>query len=114
MTTQLTPKPLIKTFLLLLALVATGCQMVMHIPHELAFEAKPVMNDVQIKWISATDPTKECKRLFPDSMSSYRIIAACAGWDQTTNTCVVVTGSQTSHQVLGHEVRHCFEGNFHQ
>jgi hypothetical protein len=38
---------------------------------------------------------------------------ACAVWTKTTNECKIITGPNPNHLVLGHEVRHCFEGHFH-
>jgi hypothetical protein len=38
-------------------------------------------------------------------------LGACSFWH--TNTCVIVTGEQTTHSTLGHEIRHCYQGNFH-
>ena len=39
---------------------------------------------------------------------------ACAMWNVATKECVIITGKQVSHVELGHELRHCFEGNFHR
>lgn len=38
-------------------------------------------------------------------------VDACSFWRK--DTCLIVTGSQTTHSELGHELRHCFAGNFH-
>lgn len=38
---------------------------------------------------------------------------ACAILYRHESRCVVVTNARTNHTVLGHEMRHCFEGNFH-
>jgi hypothetical protein len=29
------------------------------------------------------------------------------------NTCTIITGKQATMHILGHEVRHCFQGNWH-
>jgi hypothetical protein len=102
-----------KTLTFALAVLVSGCSMTVHIPPEEAFTANPAFNDIQIAWISTDNPTAECKRLFPKTMAFHPVIAACAGWDWQTNTCTVVTGKPTTHQILGHEIRHCFEGKFH-
>jgi hypothetical protein len=36
---------------------------------------------------------------------------ACSFWRK--DTCLIVTGSQTTHAELGHEMRHCYQGSFH-
>jgi hypothetical protein len=27
--------------------------------------------------------------------------------------CLVITGEHTTHEILGHEIRHCYDGAFH-
>jgi hypothetical protein len=43
-------------------------------------------------------------------------VDACAVWKHriTGNSCVIITGPMTSQAQLGHELRHCLEGNYHQ
>lgn len=38
-------------------------------------------------------------------------ILACAVWQG--NQCTVITGTDTDTAVLGHEIRHCYDGDFH-
>ena len=42
----------------------------------------------------------------------------CAFWtDPTpnkTNTCTIITAKNTDHDTVGHEFRHCYQGNFHK
>ena len=38
-------------------------------------------------------------------------VDACSFWRK--NTCLIVTGKQTTHAELGHELRHCYQGSFH-
>lgn len=54
-----------------------------------------------------------------------RLIAkyqGCARWSETKtlkstgreyNTCIITIGETINYEVLGHEVMHCFTGNFH-
>jgi len=41
---------------------------------------------------------------------SYQV-QACAFWTQ--DTCTVVVGTTTTMHTLGHEIRHCFQGDWH-
>ena len=97
------------------AAVATlsGCAIKLDIPAEQAFTPAPTVPAVAITWIAADDPTAECKRLWPERMGMHPLVPACAGWNHQTGKCTVVTGKPTTHQILGHEIRHCFEGVFH-
>ena len=36
---------------------------------------------------------------------------ACSFWNNTT--CTIVVGKKTNNDILGHEIRHCFQGHFH-
>lgn len=100
--------------LLLACAAMTGCAVKLDIPPEHAFTPKKVIDTTTITWVAADDPTTECKRRFPNRMAWHPIVPACAGWDFQRHTCTIVTGTTTTHQILGHEVRHCFEGAFHQ
>jgi len=39
-------------------------------------------------------------------------VQACSFW--TKNTCTIITGKKTSQHSLGHELRHCFQGDWHK
>ncbi len=42
----------------------------------------------------------------------------CSFWSnpsaKKTNVCTIITGENTDHDTVGHEVRHCFQGRFHK
>ena len=42
-------------------------------------------------------------------------LEACAFWDKnfTGFNCQIFTKKNTTHDTLGHEIRHCFQGDFH-
>jgi hypothetical protein len=101
------------TVSILLALLATGCSMTVHLPEEQAFVPAPKAQLMTITLITADDPTAECKRLHPKELAFHPIVAACAAWDFEKKTCTVVVGKPTTNHVIGHEIRHCFEGAFH-
>ena len=78
-----------------------------------AFAANPKDTPSVIRWVIVPDPDAECRALQGDfSRDSGRgKIRACAKW--TSKSCTIYTAPETSHAILGHELRHCFEGNFH-
>lgn len=78
-----------------------------------AFVANPKESASVIRWVTVPDPDAECRALQGDFSrdSSRGKIRACAKW--TSKTCTIITGAETSHALLGHELRHCFEGKFH-
>jgi hypothetical protein len=43
-------------------------------------------------------------------------VEACSFWDYKSNgdnICTIITGKNTSHDTIGHELRHCFQGPWH-
>jgi cation transport regulator ChaC len=42
-------------------------------------------------------------------------VEACSVWpkDGSFKSCTVYIGKKTNNDILGHEIRHCFQGNFH-
>jgi hypothetical protein len=73
-----------------------------------------VMNQVKLSWEVRTDAGAYCLRSQKNrgNLQGAEPIA-CAIWSPSTNECRVITGPNPNHVVLGHEVRHCFEGHFH-
>lgn len=66
-----------------------------------------------ITWRTVDDVQKTCeaesrKRGFKGFGYS---IQACSFFDG--NQCTIITGKTTSMHTVGHEVRHCFQGNWH-
>lgn len=74
-----------------------------------------IMNEVKVRWDVREDVAEHCAKAMkmgPDQAYFTRPLA-CAIWNKRQQECTIVTGPQTSHLALGHELRHCFEGHFH-
>jgi hypothetical protein len=102
-----------KTLTLALATLLSGCAATLQLPEEDAFRPAPQAPEMLVTWIVSDDPTKECQRLAPRALGAHPVIPACASWSRAQGICTIVTGAPTTHQALGHEMRHCFEGHFH-
>jgi hypothetical protein len=75
-----------------------------------------VMNEVKVRWEVRENVAAVCSgaaKLSPTTAWMTPPVA-CAMWNVATKECVIITGRQVSHVELGHELRHCFEGNFHR
>jgi len=81
----------------------------------LALEQR-VIPEVKLRWLVREDVAQYCARAIQMGQEQAFITPplACAVWNKSTQECTIVTGTTTSHMVLGHEVRHCFEGHFHR
>ena len=100
------------------AISITGCNTLP--PEEyMAFNPAPaskrIMNQVKITWEVRNDVAEFCAKSKGMSKDAAFLTPpiACAVWNTPRKECTVVTGTQTTHTALGHEIRHCFEGHFH-
>jgi hypothetical protein len=75
-----------------------------------------LMNDVKVRWEVRENVTEFCGRAAQLSPTQAWMTPplACAMWNVANKECVIITGKKVSHVELGHELRHCFEGNFHR
>lgn len=87
--------------------------------HDLWFDAKDKYPEVRVNWIVSSDVVQTCNTMFVLTKSATKYnanIKACAV--KTTagpvTLCDIYTGKQTSLAIIGHEVRHCFEGAWHE
>ncbi len=77
-----------------------------------AFQANPKDTPSVIRWVVSDDPDTECRQVSGQKLQDRRgVIRACAVYN--SKSCTIITGPETSHAILGHELRHCFEGRFH-
>jgi ABC-type dipeptide/oligopeptide/nickel transport system permease component len=108
--------------LLLMTWVLTACQTMPGdvSSHELEMftpqaAKQRIMNEVKVRWDVREDVAEYCAKAMkmgPDQAYFTRPLA-CAIWNRRAQECTIVTGAQTNHLALGHELRHCFEGHFH-
>jgi len=84
--------------------------------YDLDFEAQDKYDDVRIAWYVVKDVPQTCAMagaLKGAKVQYNQKIVACAVLFRTSNSCVIYTAKKLSLAVLGHEVRHCFEGAWH-
>jgi hypothetical protein len=104
-----------------------ACQSTSHLPvaEFEEFTALPkqerIMQTVKVNWEIKANVAEACVRLMKNSLNEkdrdHAYIApplACAVWFVSRNECTIYTAANLSHTVLGHELRHCFEGHFHR
>lgn len=78
------------------------------------FDARKKMSDtIKLTWRTVDNVQKACEdesRSRGNNGFGYSI-QACSFWNGTE--CTIITRNRASLHNLGHEVRHCFQGNFH-
>ena len=104
--------------LVLLSLVLlSGCYTLAQSEYE-NFAAQPIdkriMNDIQLSWDIRPDAAEVCAKISKSSHTNNGTAPiACAVWTVAKKHCTIITTPNPNHVVLGHELRHCFEGQFH-
>lgn len=70
---------------------------------------------ISIEWKTSTEPHKACdlhsKQIGNGGFSSNPQLQACSFWHGST--CTIITNEKPSMHTVGHEVRHCFYGEWH-
>jgi hypothetical protein len=85
--------------------------------HDLDFEAQDRYEDVRIAWYVVQDVPQTCAMAgaLKGARTRYNPnMIACAVRFLDGQACVIYTARRLSLAVLGHEVRHCFEGAWHE
>ena len=78
--------------------------------HDLEFTAQGNYPVKRVEWIVVDDIDTVCKGFAP--LMEGRRYVGCTFFNSTS--CRVYTDRNTSLSVLGHEIRHCFEGQRHK
>jgi hypothetical protein len=81
------------------------------------FEPMPpeqrLLNEPKVKLLARKDGYEFCSRITGIPIGPSSRPMACAFWSVKRRECTVVTPEVTAFNYVGHEVRHCFEGAFH-
>lgn len=74
---------------------------------------KRVLQEPKVKYLVRTDGFEYCARITGIPVTPTSRPMACAFWNVRRKECTIVTPVTTGYNYLGHELRHCFEGAFH-
>ena len=77
--------------------------------HDLDFTAQPVHQPKRVEWIVTDRVDEVCQGFAP--LNANRQYLACTKFNNST--CIVYTKPNLTLSQLGHEMRHCFEGHWH-
>jgi len=72
-----------------------------------------MLNEPKVKLLARKDGYEFCSRITGVPISPTSRPMACAFWNVKRRECTVVTPEVTGYNYVGHELRHCFEGAFH-
>ncbi len=75
--------------------------------------SKRVIDQPKIKYLVRQDGYEYCARITGIPVTPTSRAMACAFWNVRRKECTIVTPVETGYNYLGHELRHCFDGAFH-
>jgi len=109
-----------KAILVVTMLVATNTFAYYEDPHQ-QFDMTHNMTDkTTITFRQVSDVTAEChKESIKRGQGGFGYaVDACSFWDGNRVTgsgqCTIITPKTANFHTIGHEVRHCLQGNFHK
>ena len=80
------------------------------------FDARKKMSEtIKLTWRTVNDVQKACEaesRARGNNGFGYSI-EACSFWNWEGTECTIITRNKATLHDLGHELRHCFQGNYH-
>jgi len=84
-------------------------------PHEQFDMTHNISNNVTINFKQAADVTKAChsESLKRGNGGIGYAVDACSFWNDAHTQCTVVTEPTANFHTIGHEIRHCLQGEFH-
>lgn len=101
-------------------LILTGCETMTIQPPQVdtvrfapMSTEKRVLTEPKIKYLVRADGFEYCARITGIPVTPTSRPMACAFWNVRRKECTIVTPLTTGFNYLGHELRHCFEGAFH-
>ena len=92
-------------------MVLTGCTTIPDAPFQPLNSSERLTNKPIVMWEVVDDVDGHCKKL-NDKIPKVLTVYGCAQPAKTW--CKIYTGKTTTMATLGHELRHCFEGNWHE
>ncbi len=90
-----------------ICLLLSGCSLSVNISED-SFNLSKKSHAVTIVWLTVQDPATTCEKLFPGINGKDLPIVSCA--NQTSNACTIVTGLETTYEIIGQELEKCFQG----
>jgi hypothetical protein len=67
-----------------------------------------------IQWRKVPNVNEYCQQAMPHKkLKENEVFYGCAVWSRVESKCIIVTGYTDNLNVIGHELKHCFAGEFH-
>jgi hypothetical protein len=67
-----------------------------------------------VQWRKVVNVNEYCRQAMPDKkLKANEVYQGCAFWSKVEPKCTIITGYKDDLAVIGHELKHCFNGAFH-
>ena len=66
-----------------------------------------------IQWRKVDNVDEYCRTILPE-LKAGKTYTGCSQWSKVTEKCTIVTGLTDNFEIVGHELKHCFVGEFHK
>ena len=108
-----------KAIVVAMMLVSTNVFAYYEDPHQQFDMNHNDSNNVTIVFRQAKNITKACSEesIRRGNKPFGYAVDACSYWDRSMSgpdQCLIITGPTTNFHTIGHEVRHCLQGNYHK
>lgn len=110
----------LKTLLIVTSVLISGCTTLPQSVESWEYAPEPIVvkqarrTTSTITWVQV--PNNQLQEICQKAINgrfANKQIAGCAVWYPRGNSCTVITGMETTTSTLGHEVRHCYDYDFH-
>jgi uncharacterized lipoprotein YehR (DUF1307 family) len=96
-----------RAFVLLMLLSLQACAQ----DHNVEFTARKSYEEMRITWTVVDDVVAACNTMMYKKQFNPHV-KACA--QRSGITCEIITERNLDLAILGHEIRHCYEGAWHE
>jgi len=104
-----------KKLLLVLVLLSSNAFAYPEDPHEEFDMTHNISNNMNITFKQAADINQACNaEAVRRGYSPYTYkVDACTFWNNPHTECLIITERTANFHTIGHEMRHCIQGQFH-
>ena len=71
-----------------------------------------VIKQPKVQFLTVTDIHEFCTQMVGD-INRRQVYLACSKWSKSSGKCQIFLPHNVHAIIVGHEVRHCFDGSFH-
>ena len=94
-----------------ITLFVSGCTMLNYEPIQ---SEVGIIKKSNVTWVIVEDPNKFCTVRHKIYAGPGIPILACTTWNDNDNSCIIYTDKSPGYDLLGHELRHCFDKYWHK